>query len=416
MKQLYLITDGFPYGKGEKTFITSELKKMLKKYSVCVISTAEDEIYRDKEHETILDSEVDVVRWNRDIKSFKFILFLILFWFKKACILEVKDIISSKDKVVVRIWKSMQYYARAEMFYAWTKRNNIIQNTEGICYSYWYKDYLLGILLHRNKFSKLKIITRTHGYDLYDERVAKSMRQPFRKYMDGELDKVIFASNYGCSYYVNKMRNSMTEKYTVQKIGVPNAKKNIIQAMPNTKFHMVSCSNVIPLKRVCFIIEALSKIENMNISWTHIGTGSEYEKILKCAQEQLGKKKNITYDFLGYICRDDIYSFYANNEISCFITLSESEGGCPVSIQEAMAYGIPIIGTSVGGITEMIKENGLLLSRNPSIDEIINAIATLYYMEDEKYQNMREKSFALWEQEYNSKKNVEKFMELLNSL
>ena len=62
-----------------------------------------------------------------------------------------------------------------------------------------------------------------------------------------------------------------------------------------------------------------------------------------------------------------------------FITTSSTEG-LPVSIQEAMAAGIPIIGTNVGGIPEMIDGNGVLLSANPSNKEVAEAILRIYYM------------------------------------
>ena len=40
MKKLYLITDNFPFGKGEKSFIVPELNYLIQKFEVTIISTS----------------------------------------------------------------------------------------------------------------------------------------------------------------------------------------------------------------------------------------------------------------------------------------------------------------------------------------------------------------------------------------
>ena len=59
-------------------------------------------------------------------------------------------------------------------------------------------------------------------------------------------------------------------------------------------------------------------------------------------------------------CVDDVNSELASFDI--FVQPSRSEG-LPLSVLEAMAMGLPIIATSVGGIPEAIRsgENGLLI-------------------------------------------------------
>jgi len=87
-----------------------------------------------------------------------------------------------------------------------------------------------------------------------------------------------------------------------------------------------------------------------------------------------------------------------------------------VAIQEAMAYGIPVIGTSVGGITEMIHGNGILLSPNPDSEEVKNAIESIAYMSKEELNRMRERSRQIWMKEYNIEMNADKFIKVLEQL
>jgi len=53
--------------------------------------------------------------------------------------------------------------------------------------------------------------------------------------------------------------------------------------------------------------------------------------------------------------------------------------GCPTSLLEAMAFGIPCVATSVGGIPEIIKdgENGILIPPKDPV-ALANALATLF--------------------------------------
>ena len=101
---------------------------------------------------------------------------------------------------------------------------------------------------------------------------------------------------------------------------------------------------------------------------------------------------------------------------SCFITTSATEGGTPVSIQEALSYGIPIIGTDVGGISEMIDGNGFLIGGNPQAEEIADSIRKIAYMSDELYKSFRVKSRTIWENQYDADKNFKSFTYYLKDL
>ena len=100
--------------------------------------------------------------------------------------------------------------------------------------------------------------------------------------------------------------------------------------------------------------------------------------------------------------------YYDNNRPDCFILTSASEG-CPVAIQEAIAFGMPLIGTDVNGVSEMIDRNGVLLSRNPSPREIAEAIELINSLSDEHYSAMCEQSLRIWNRDYDCEKNAERF-------
>ncbi|MDE7433422.1 MAG: hypothetical protein K2N34_16115, partial [Lachnospiraceae bacterium] len=294
MRKLYIITDEFPYGTGEKTFILPELFVLKKFFKITIISTASSKVIEQKELVTKLDDTIRIFCFDPTERNYQYVKNLFMFWTKKVCWMEVRDIIKTQKKVMLRIWKSMHFYARAEAMYRWLRMSCVIDKDEGIYYSYWYTSNVLAITMHRNSYPKLKVITRTHGYDLYDERAKGILRQPFKRVMDMFLDNIIFASHYGYLYYLDRMKLSPSAKYVVYKIGASEAQKKVIHE-ECTRFRIVSCSNIIPLKRVSLIIDSLNKIHDFAIEWIHFGDGENRLDIENYARKKLGEKDNITY-------------------------------------------------------------------------------------------------------------------------
>ena len=91
---------------------------------------------------------------------------------------------------------------------------------------------------------------------------------------------------------------------------------------------------------------------------TIAGAGPE-ERKLKRYTETLGIKKDV--HFLGYV-RDEVELSRLYQDSDVFILPSYTEG-VPKVILEAMANGLPVVATSVGGIPEIIQDglNGLLV-------------------------------------------------------
>ena len=99
----------------------------------------------------------------------------------------------------------------------------------------------------------------------------------------------------------------------------------------------------------------------------HIGGGGEVEKL----KEMISK-----YDLEDFVYYEGFVSGKKKetllNECDAYILPSYTEG-LPVSILEAMSYGKPILSTPVGGIPEVVKENGILFQPG-DLSAIRNAI------------------------------------------
>lgn len=410
MKKLHLITDNFPFGKGEKSFIVPELKYLLENFEVTIISTSTVSNITTK-----LDKEISLFHYKMQVNFLKLLKYFIRLIFNRNMIIEIKEIIKAKDNIFNRIMDSIKFYIKSENFHEYLVREEILTpSTNALFYTYWSDEKLFAICNHRRSYPNIKLITRVHGRDLYNERNDNG-RLPFRSCIDKNVDHIFFVSKYGMDYYLKSHKKEPIKKYQLYKLGVKNSFGKA-KYFRRDFITLISCSNIIALKRVALIIEALYLINDVNIKWVHFGDGESFDETKALANELLNNKENITYEFKGHVDYLEIHKYYMENIIDCFITTSATEGGTPVSIQEALSYGIPIIGTDVGGISEMIDGNGFLIGGNPQAEEIADSIRKIAYMSDELYKSFRVKSRTIWENQYDADKNFKSFTYYLKDL
>ena len=115
-----------------------------------------------------------------------------------------------------------------------------------------------------------------------------------------------------------------------------------------TEFHIVSCSNIVPVKRVPLLAEAIGKLD-FKVRWTHIGDGPLRSEVEFVAEKY---PEYVTCELLGVIPNAQVIRYYAEHHVDLFVNASRSEG-VPVSIMEAFSFGIPVIATDVGGLHQV---------------------------------------------------------------
>lgn len=274
----------------------------------------------------------------------------------------------------------------------------ILPNDTVLVYSYWLfsSAYIAG-KLEINCKSK-KIVSRGHGFDIYLERNVCNYL-PLRKETLKKLDIIFPISNDGTAYLKSRYPDIASKVFT-KRLGTLDHGLN--PEKKNTELKIVSCSNLIPVKRVHLILEILKYVNRKTI-WAHFGDGPEMKKMIELSSECL--PDNITVYFRGAIANDALMDIYAKEHFDWFINVSESEG-IPVSIMEAMSFGIPVIATNVGGTSEIVEEgkNGYLLDVN---FDPVDAAAIL----TNDISEMRINARKTWEDKYNAERNYNIFFE-----
>lgn len=405
MKKLYLITKTFPLGTEEKAFLQYEVELLENNFDLTIVVTEQG-----KKSGCENDIKYNVVKAYTNPKIWEKIISAIRFLLKREAWEEFARIIKGKKLIVKRLFRALMFGTAAETFWKKLKMTcNIHKDIDAVFYFYWWDYKCLGVTMYQKKYPNMRVVTRTHGYDLYDERELYG-KQFFKKQMERNLKKIFFISEYGKRYYEEHSGKKDDSKYELCRLGVKE--QSLQHKVISTEFLMVSCSNVIPLKRVELIVEGLSQITDTKVKWIHFGDGEELEKIEALAGKLLDRKENISYRFAGRVDNQTVMNFYRDNSIGCFITTTSTEGN-PVSVQEALSFGIPVIGTTVSDIPLMIEGNGVLLSEDPKPEEVAEAIMKIADASEAERKAMSERAYEIWKNDYDAEKNYNHFIEVL---
>lgn len=168
--------------------------------------------------------------------------------------------------------------------------------------------------------------------------------------------------------------------------GIPLNKNNAI--LSSKKFDFLSVGRYDPVKNFDDLVDAFALLNPVQTSRTLClcGYGEEEERI-KRKVETLGLERNVF--FFGK--EVDVSELYKRSKIFC---LYSSREGHPITVLEAKSYGLPIIATRVGGITEMVKngEDGLLIDLPHDVKAESSAMQSLI-SNDEMLAKMGDSSF-----------------------
>ena len=276
-----------------------------------------------------------------------------------------------------------------------------------VAYSYWKGDATVALCYTKQQGRLRACATRCHGGDLYDNVLPFPYR-PFEKYIARECDLVMPVSQSGVKYLTEK--GFPQTRLRIARLGVKRM-KTVARFSSDGMLRVVSCSNLIPLKRIPMLCKALSML-NHPFSWTHFGDGEE-RSILERLITDL--PKHGTANLFGRIPNHEILSYYQNNPVDIFVNVSSSEG-VPVSVMEAMIAGIPCIATNVGGTSELINNDcGYLLPADIDSTELASILETII-TSPIAWQQKRTSSFLRACQLCDAKKNYHEFSELLQNM
>jgi len=295
----------------------------------------------------------------------------------------------------------------------WLERSGI-QAKNSLFYTYWFNDISMGIGLAKHRYPQIRLVSRAHGYDLYEERHAFNY-WPCRSTALTLLDRLFLDSETG-EQYMLKRYPQFESKYATALLGVPAA--GFTTAISDDGvFRIVSCSLLGPVKRVELILEGIARAARLKpeirFEWHHFGNGDTRGILQERANAAF--PSNASGFLPGFSTQQGLFHFYNTHPVDVFINASVSEG-TPVSIMEAISCSIPVIATAVGGNKEIVSsKNGFLLPPNPSADEIAAALLKMQ-ANPETTKQKRIESYTMWRDKYNADSNFQLFTKTLHQV
>ncbi len=403
-KTLILLTESFPFGTKE-TFLESEMNFLADRFSAIHIfplhgtESCRPQASHVTVHEPFLPFHIKDQRklLPAGLLNWSPLAFMFREFFLKSVYKHPKQI---------RVWLAALLVFRA----AFANKERLSElssllNDQSVLYSYWGDKLAVFIPFLRKISPGFTSVVRFHGTDLYEERKAGYI--PFRSVLFPTIDHFVFISEDGKKYLTRKYLQWVHNQHLFR-LGVPDQGINP-QGKPCV-LHLVSCSYMVPVKRIPLLIEALMLID-MPVKWTHIGSGSQWEEV-----DRLVKKlpQNVEAELMGALKNSEVIEYYRQTPIDIFMNVSESEG-VPVSIMEALSFGIPVIATNAGGTGEIVDEAvGTLLPVAITADELAPAIIQLQQRLQESH--LRQNARNRWKERCNAEQQYTSFAAFLRSL
>ncbi|WP_155590643.1 N-acetyl-alpha-D-glucosaminyl L-malate synthase BshA [Lysinibacillus cavernae] len=168
---------------------------------------------------------------------------------------------------------------------------------------------------------------------------------------------------------------------------------------------LIHVSNFRKIKNLPHIVDAFMKIRaNMKVKLLLVGDGPEKHRVMDQVKESPYMKDVL---FLGK--QENLAELYAISDLKLLLSQQESFG---LVLLEAMACGVPCIGSNVGGIPEVIEHgvDGYIVELGDT--DAVAAYATHLLQDEEQLLRFREAAIRAVSEKFHSSKIVEQYENL----
>jgi glycosyltransferase involved in cell wall biosynthesis len=282
-----------------------------------------------------------------------------------------------------------------------------------VFYAYWlHLPAAVAVRLREMLTLAVPIVSRAHRFDIYGRGAHGFL--PQREHIISQVDSVFAVSEAGAQH-LRQTSPAFAHRVSVSRLGTPPA---VARTHATQELRLVrSCSRVVPFKRLPLLIEGIAEAQRrgLEVHWEHIGRidGEYAESVERFATSAL---KPSSFTFVGQLSNEEVREWHAGHPASVFVNVSESEG-VPVSILEALAVGLPVIATDVGGSAETIDvTSGMfdgLLSADCSPQEIATRLEALFALSGPSYSAHSDASLRHWARRWSSDTNFSEFATIL---
>jgi glycosyltransferase involved in cell wall biosynthesis len=150
-------------------------------------------------------------------------------------------------------------------------------------------------------------------------------------------------------------------------VGAAFAEASVSRPPHSGAFRLLFVGRLAPQKNVPLLLEAVARVTHP-VELAIVGDGGEREML----EQRVADLHLTTVRMVGAQAGEDLVEWY--RWADAFVIASEREG-MPLVVLEAMAAGLPVIGTDVPGLADTIRADGILALPTP--DALAGAIDRL---------------------------------------
>lgn len=255
--------------------------------------------------------------------------------------------------------------------------------------SYWFNHAATALM-----WLGYPYVSRAHGHDILIDKAV-----PLRARTLSQSLGVWAVSRAGAAALAERLGDTAGKAGTACLGSAKPCRETLAShhTAADRKVTFLSCSRVADIKRVWLNLDCMQALAaarpDLAIEWIHIGDGEGMAALRERAAA--AQRHNLTIELAGACDNEAVHRMYAGRTIDWFLLLSTTEG-LPVSVCEALSYGVPAIATDVGGTSEAVDDNcGILMPVDLQTDEFVMSL-TPYLDSDYRYKTLSEGAFDKW--------------------
>ena len=206
-----------------------------------------------------------------------------------------------------------------------------------------------------------------HAYDIYKKTYKRSViGAKIRK------AKFVVAVSEASKAYLQQIEEGSADKIKLIYNGINLDRFKPVRGTPPPPFTILAVARLIEKKGLPILVEACRHLRDSGFDFRCfiIGQGRQRPQLTKIIKAwELQDRVRL----LGAMKQDEVLEWYHSAHLVVLPSVICNSGdreGLPVSIVEALACGLPVVSTPVGGIPEAVKDryNGLLVASGDPMD------------------------------------------------
>jgi glycosyltransferase involved in cell wall biosynthesis len=247
---------------------------------------------------------------------------------------------------------------------------------EGIehVHAHW-ATYPTTVAMLVRRWSGIPYSFTAHAYDIH--MVARLLPEKIRS-----AEFVVTCASVNANYLASMVARDESDKIHVNYHGADLERFSVARKQEHEGFRVMTCGSLEEYKGIHYLLDAIAVLaqRGINVSCDVAGGGPQRAFLEKRAAE-LGISARVT--FHGYIDHDQLSGLYGTADIFVLPSIVLGRYGkqdvIPNVLAEAMATGLPVIGSNISGVPELIDDgvDGILVEQRDSAG-LADAIARLH--------------------------------------